>query len=58
MILDSLLLAWFLTWFGIDDMFIEVFQPFVKVQLTSSHYYTAFFFAGVFFTVLKYLTKI
>ena len=54
MILDALLSAWFLTWFSIDDMLIEVFQPFTDVKLTSSHYYVTFFFVGVVLAILKY----
>lgn len=54
MIIESLLTAWFLTWFGIDDMLIEVFQPFIDVKLTSSHYYVTFFFVGVVLAILKY----
>lgn len=44
----GLIVAWILSLFGIDQMIIEVFQPFVNtVQLSSSHYYIAFALIGL-----------
>lgn len=35
----GLIVAWILTWFDVDLMVIEVIQPFIDIQLTTSHYY-------------------
>lgn len=44
----GLIVAWILSLFGIDQMIIEVFQPFVNtVQLSLSHYYIAFALIGL-----------
>ncbi|MDA3731562.1 hypothetical protein PBV87_08755 [Niameybacter massiliensis] len=34
-----LLVAWILTWFDVDIMMLEVIQPFMNIELTTSHYY-------------------
>ena len=35
----GLFVAWILSWFDVDVMLLEVIQPFIEVQLTTSHYY-------------------
>lgn len=35
----GLFVAWILTWFDVDLMLLEVIQPFVNIELTTSHYY-------------------
>lgn len=35
----GLFVAWILTWFDVDLMVLEVIQPFIDIQLTTSHYY-------------------
>lgn len=47
MIVEALISAWILTWFNLDKMLIEVFQPMVDFELTSSHYYVAFILLGL-----------
>ncbi|WP_154668841.1 hypothetical protein [Niameybacter massiliensis] len=34
-----MLVAWILTWFDVDIMMLEVIQPFMNIELTTSHYY-------------------
>lgn len=55
--IEILITAWFLTWFHIDDMLIKVFQPFVQIQLTNSHYYVTFMLIGFLIEVLKYIKR-
>lgn len=53
-IIDALLIAWILTWFDIDDMFIEVLQPLFKnITLTSSHFYLLFLIIGIIVAIFK-----
>ena len=35
----GLFAAWILTWFDVDLMVLEVIQPFIDIQLNTSHYY-------------------
>ena len=35
----GLFAAWILTWFDVDLMVLEAIQPFIDIQLTTSHYY-------------------
>lgn len=47
-LIEGLVAAWILDFFGIDEAFIEVLQPFVKeVQLTAMHYYFVFAVIGL-----------
>lgn len=42
-ILEGLLVAWILTYFNIDDICIDLLQPFFRtVELTTEHYYLVF----------------
>jgi len=43
----GLFTAWILTWFGIDNMLLEVLQPHVELTLELSHYYVAFGLIGL-----------
>lgn len=44
--ISGLIVAWILSLFGVDQMLIEVIQPFTNVILTSSHYYILFALIG------------
>lgn len=46
-IMYGLFFGFFLSLFNFDKMLIEVFQPFVEVTLTTSHYYVAYALIGV-----------
>lgn len=44
----GLIVAWILSWFGVNTLLISVFQPFVtQVILTNAHYYVAFALIGL-----------
>ena len=46
-LIEGLIVAWFLVQFGVDEMCIEVLQPFVtQCELTTSHFYFALGFIG------------
>jgi membrane associated rhomboid family serine protease len=48
----GLLVAWVLSWFGFDDMVVQVFDEWFKTTLSIPGYYIIFFivggFAGIF----------
>ncbi len=48
----GVLFSWFLSWFGIDGVFIDIFQPFVKVTLTTSHFYFVFGIIGMIYSII------
>lgn len=53
-IVESLLIGFILSLFGLDDMLIKVFQPlFPNTILTSSHYYTLWFLFSCLIILLK-----
>lgn len=54
-IIYGLIGAWFLSLFGVDNIFIEALQPFVKFTLTTSHYYFVFGFVGMVYGIVYYL---
>lgn len=43
----GLLVAWILSFFGVDNMLIDVIQPFTTVALNVSQYYVAFGVLGM-----------
>lgn len=50
----GLLVAWILSWFGVDHMMITAIQPFIKgVTLTWAHYYLAFAVVGLVGELLR-----
>lgn len=53
--IGALIIAWFLSLFGINEMLIEVFQPFAQVKLTNSHYYVVFLLIGLLLEILNYI---
>lgn len=55
--IGALITAWILSLFGINEMLIEVFQPFVQVKLTNSHYYVTFMLIGLLLEILNYIRR-
>lgn len=58
-IIDGLLTAWILSLFGVDDICIDVLQPFIKnIELTTNHYYFVFgaigCIGGLISDIIKY----
>lgn len=48
--LEGLLLAWFLSIFGVDRMVVEVLQSFMPgIKFTVSHYYILFVILGLIY---------
>ena len=47
--------AWFLSLFGVDNIFVEALQPFVNFTLTTSHYYFVFGFVGMVYGIVYFL---
>lgn len=48
--LEGLLLAWFLSLFGVDRMVVEVLQSFMPgINITVSHYYILFALLGLIY---------
>ena len=54
-IIYGLIGAWFLSLFGVDNIFVEELQPFVNFTLTTSHYYFIFGFVGMVYGIVYYL---
>ena len=54
-IIYGLIGAWFLSLFGIDNIFVEALQPFVNFTVTTSHYYFIFGFVGMIYGIVYYL---
>lgn len=54
-IIYGLIGAWFLSLFGVDNIFVEALQPFVIFTLTTSHYYFVFGFVGMVYGIVYYL---
>ena len=54
-IIYGLIGAWFLSLFGVDNIFVEALQPFVYFTLTTSHYYFIFGFVGMVYGIVYYL---
>lgn len=46
-LVSGIALAWILSLFGVDAMFIEVFQPYYSTALTSAHFYVLFALVGI-----------
>ena len=54
-IIYGLIGAWFLSLFGVDNIFVEALQPFENFTLTTSHYYFVFGFVGMVYGIVYYL---
>lgn len=54
-IIYGLIGAWFLSLFGVDNIFVETLQPFVNFTLTTSNYYFVFGFVGMVYGIVYYL---
>lgn len=54
-IIYGLIGAWFLSLFGVDNIFVEALQPFVSFTLTTSHYYFVFGFVGMVYGIVYFL---
>ena len=52
-IIEALITACILTWFDIDKIFIEVVQPFMKVEITTSHFYFIFACIGIVYGLIN-----
>jgi uncharacterized membrane protein YeaQ/YmgE (transglycosylase-associated protein family) len=50
-VLGSLLVAWILTFFNVNKMLFEVFEPIAT--LTNSHYYIAFVALGLIIGLIR-----
>lgn len=46
--IGGLITAWILSWFGVNEMLIEVIQPMTSIILTNSHYYVFIGMIGLF----------
>ena len=54
-IVDALLVAWILSLFGIDDIFVDAAQTFVTFTVTVNHYYLLFGMFGAFEGLIRFL---
>ena len=50
--IEGMILAWFLTIFGVDKIIIQAFQPFVTFSITINHYYVLFGILGALSNLL------
>lgn len=50
-LIEALIVAWILTWFNCDEIFIDVLQPLTKVEITTSHFYFVFGCIGIIYGV-------
>lgn len=46
-IIYGLVCGWFLSLFGVDNIFVEALQSFVNFTLTTNHYYFVLGFIGM-----------
>lgn len=51
-ILYGLLCGWILALFHVDDICIEVLQPFIPFILTTAHYYFVFGICGLIYGII------
>lgn len=51
-ILYGLLCGWILALFHVDDICVEVLQPFVSFVLTTAHYYFVFGICGLTYGII------
>lgn len=51
-ILYGLLCGWILTLFNVDNICIEVLQPFISSELTTVHYYFVFGLVGLTYGII------
>ncbi len=51
-LIGSLLLAWFLSWFGFDSIFITGSNELFGLHFSSASYYFIFFLVGLFLGVI------
>ena len=52
-LMEALITAWILTWFNVDEIFIDVVQPITEVEITTSHFYFVFACIGVLYGLIK-----
>lgn len=52
-IVSCLLIAWFLSWFGVDSIFIKAINELTGRTVTEATYYFVFFIIGLILS-LKY----
>lgn len=54
-IIFGLIIAWFLTLFGVDDIFINALQPFFEnIEFTTNHFYFVFGIVGCISGLIPY----
>lgn len=51
-ILYGFLCGWILALFNVDDICIEVLQPFISFKLTTTHYYFVFGVVGLIYGII------
>ena len=54
-IVDALFVAWILSLFEIDDIFVDAAQTFVTFTVTVNHYYLLFGMLGAFEGLIRLL---
>lgn len=52
-IVYGVIMAWILSWFNLDDLLIEVLQPFLKFDINGSTYYVFFIVVGFLLGVIE-----
>ena len=52
-LIESLITAWILTWFNVEEIFIDVVQPLTKVEITTSHFYFVFACIGIIYGLIN-----
>jgi len=52
-IVGGLIIGWILSIFGVNNICIEVLQPFINIPLTNSHYYFVFGLLGCIGGLIK-----
>lgn len=54
-IITFLLIAWILSWFEFDTLFIQAFKELFKMSITNATYYFVFFGIGIFGDIILFL---
>ncbi|WP_186669108.1 hypothetical protein [Sporosarcina sp. BP05] len=53
-ILTFLMIAWILSWFKFNKLFVQAFKELFKLEITNASYYFAFFCIGSFGDIILF----
>lgn len=51
--IQFIILGWFFSWFGLDELLLNVLQNAATIPLEKQHYYLIFAFLGALYGILR-----